>query len=65
MHGLSLVVASGGHSLLQFMACHCGGFLLRSMGSRRAGFSSRSSRALEHRLSSCGARASVVVACGL
>ena len=40
-HGLSLVVVSGGYSSLQ-----CAGFslqwllLLRSMGSRRAGFSS-------------------------
>ena len=31
--------------------------LLRSMGSRHAGFSSCDSRALEHRLSSCDARA--------
>ena len=52
--GLSLVVVSGGYSLL-----HCAGFslwwllLLRSMGSRRTGFSS------------CGARASVVVVHGL
>ena len=56
--GLSLVVASRGYSSLQ-----CTGFslqwllLLRSMGSRRAGFSSCGSRALECRLSSCGARA--------
>ena len=44
--GFSLVAASGGHSLLW-----CAGFslrwllLLRSTGSRRAGFSSRSMRA--------------------
>ena len=50
---LSLAVVSGGYSLLQ-----CVGFslqwllLLRSTGSRFAGFSS------------CGTRASVVVACG-
>ena len=31
--------------------------LLRSMGSRRTGFSSCGSQALERRLSSCGARA--------
>ena len=31
--------------------------LLRSTGSRRAGFSSCGLRALEHRLSSCGAQA--------
>ena len=53
-HGLSLVAASGGYSSLW-----CAGFLLRwflllrSTGSRRAGFSS------------CGAQASVVVARGL
>ena len=58
---LSLVVASGGYSLLQ-----CVGFsfqwllLLQSMGSRRAGFSSSGSRALERRLSSCGARAQLL-----
>ena len=48
-------VASGGYSLLQ---CACfllqWLFLLWSTGSRRAGFSSCSSRAVEHRLSSCG-----------
>ena len=54
VRGLSLVAASGGYSLLQ-----CAGFSLRwllllwIMGSRRVGFSS------------CGARASVVVARGL
>ena len=53
-HRLSLVAASGGYSLLW-----CAGFslrwlfLLRSTGSRCMGFSS------------CGTRASVVVACGL
>ena len=56
--GLSLVAASGGYSLLW-----CAGFslqwllLLRSMGSRCTGFSSCGTRALERRLSSCGARA--------
>ena len=61
---LSLVAASGGYSLLQ-----CMGFslwwllLLRSMGSRHTGFSSCGSRALEHRLSSCGARAQLL--CGM
>ena len=55
---LSLVVASGGYSLLQ-----CTGFslqwllLLWSTGSRCTGFSSCGMRALERRLSSCGARA--------
>ena len=54
---LSLVATSGGYSLLQ-----CAGFSLRwllllwSTGSKRAGFSSCGSQALERRLSSCGAR---------
>ena len=53
----SLVVASGGSSSLR-----CASFslqwllLLRSTGSRHTGFSSCGSRALEHRLSSCGAQ---------
>ena len=56
--GLSLVMASRGYSLLW-----CSGFslrwllLLRSMGSRHAGFSSCGSQALERRLSSCDAQA--------
>ena len=58
MCGLSLVTMSGGYSLLQ-----CAGFslwwllLLQSTGSRHVGFSSCGTQALEHRLSSCGARA--------
>ena len=58
VRGLSLVEASGVYSSLQ-----CAGFslrwllLLQSTGSRRAGFSSCGSRALELRLSSCGAQA--------
>ena len=65
VQGLSLVAASRGYSSLR-----CAGFslrwllLLRSMGSRHAasvvvarGLSSCGSQALEHRLSSCGARA--------
>ena len=54
-HGLSLVAASGGYSSLR-----CAGLslrwllLLRSTGSRHAGFSSCGSWALECRLSSCG-----------
>ena len=58
---LSLVVASGGYSLLQ-----CAGFslqwllLLRSTGSRREGFSSFGAWALERRLSSCSARAQLL-----
>ena len=61
---LSLVVASRGYSSLQ-----CMGFslrwllLLRSMGSRHAGVRSCGSRALERRLSSCGAWASLL--CGV
>ena len=53
---LSLVAASGGYSSLR-----CAGFslqwllLLWSTGSRRVGFSSCGSWALEHRLSSCEA----------
>ena len=78
VRGLSLVADSGGYSLLR-----CAGFswwllLLRSVGSRCAGFSScdvRASvvvahwlsscglRALEHRLSSCSARA--LFLCGM
>ena len=64
MHELSLVAASGGYSSLQ-----CAGFSLRwllllwSMGSRCTGFSSFGSRAVEHRLSSCGARAWLL--CGM
>ena len=56
-HRLSLVSVSGGYSLLW-----CAGFslrwflLLRSTGSRHVGFSSCGLRALERRLSSCGAR---------
>ena len=54
--GLSLVAVRGGYSSLT-----CTGFslwwllLLQSTGSRSAGFSSCGSRALERRLSSCGA----------
>ena len=56
--GLSLVAESRGYSSLQ-----CAGFslrwllLLQSTGSRCMGFSSCGSRALERRLSSCGAQA--------
>ena len=56
--GFSLVLASGSYSSLW-----CVGFslqwllLLQSTGSRRAGFSSYGSQALECRLSSCGAQA--------
>ena len=50
-HRLSLVAASGDYSSLRWL------LLLRSTGSRCVGFSSCDSRALERRLSSCGARA--------
>ena len=58
MRGLSLVAVSGRYSSLR-----CAGFslqwllLLRSTGSMCEGFSSCGSRALECRVSSCGARA--------
>ena len=61
MCGLSLVVASGVHSLLR-----CAGLplqwplLLQSTGPRCMGFSSCASRALERRLSSCGTRAQLL-----
>ena len=63
-HGLSLVAVSRGHSSLR-----CVGFSLRWLlslrrtGSRRVGFSSCGSRALERRLSSCGTRA--LLLCGM
>ena len=54
--GFSLFAASGGYSSLRCMGLSLRWLLLlRSMGSRRAGFSSCGSRALERRLSSCGA----------
>ena len=64
VHGLSLVASSGGCSLFR-----CAGFslwwllLLQSTDSRPAGFSSCGSQALEHRCSSCGARAYLL--CGM
>ena len=55
-HGLSLVAASGGYSLLQSARFSLRWLLLlQSMGSRRVGFSSCGMGAPEHRLSSCGA----------
>ena len=54
--GFSLVVESRGHSSLQFTGFSLWWLLLlRSTGSRHAGFSTCGSRALEHRLGSCGA----------
>ena len=57
------VRASSSCSERGYSSLWCAGFslrwllLLRSMGFRRAGFSSCGSRALEHRLNSCGLRA--------
>ena len=57
-HGLSPVAASGGHPSLRCAGPSlCWLLLLQSMGSRRVGFSSCGSWALERRLSTCGARA--------
>ena len=56
VHGLSLVAASGDYSSLRWVGFSLRWLLLlRSTGSRHAGFSSCGSRALERRLSSCGA----------
>ena len=63
--GLSPAAESGGHSLLWCagFSLWCTGFslrwplLLRSTGPRHVGFSTCGTRALERRLSSCGARA--------
>ena len=56
--GLSLVAASGGYSSLWCRSFSLWWLLfLRSTGSRRAGFSSCGSQALECRVSSCGAQA--------
>ena len=65
MRGLSLVAASGGCSLLRVRASHCGGFSCCRAWALGAwasvivahGLSSCGLRALERRLSSCGARA--------
>ena len=60
-HGLSLVVERGGiPSSCSTWASYCGGFsCYRAQALGHAGFSSCSSQALEHRFSSCGARASL------
>ena len=55
--GLSLVAASGVYSSLQCVGFSLRWLLLWSTCSRRVGFSSCGSRALERRLSSCGSRA--------
>ena len=56
--GLSLVVASGAYSSLRYADFSLRWLLLlQSTGSRCVGFSSCGLRALECRLSSCGARA--------
>ena len=54
---LSLDAASGGYSSLQCADLWQWLFLLWSTGSRHVGFSNCGTRALERRLSSCGARA--------
>ena len=54
----SLVAVSRGYSLVMVCGLLLQGLLLLcSTGSRYTGFSSRGSRALEHRLNSCGSRA--------
>ena len=54
-YGLSLVAASSGYSSLRWAGFSLWWLLLLwSTGSRRAGFSSCGSRAVERRLSSCG-----------
>ena len=56
--GLPLVAESGGYSSLRYTGFSLRWLLLlRSTGSRRMGLSGCGLRALEHRLSSCGARA--------
>jgi len=63
--GFSLVAESGGDSSLQFEGSHCSGFSVpehglyrvRVSGTAGHGLSSCASQALEHKLSSCGARA--------
>ena len=63
--GFSLVVASGGYSSLQCAGFSLGGFSCRgarALGTQASvvvalGLSSCGSRALERRLSSCGAQA--------
>ena len=58
VHRFSLVAVSGGYSSLRYAGFSWRRLLfLRSMDSRCAGFSSCGLRALERRLSSCGARA--------
>ena len=56
-HRLLLVVASGSYSSLQSAGFSSQWLLLWNTGSRCVGFSSCGLWALEHRLSSCGARA--------
>ena len=66
--GLSLLAASGGYSSLRCAGfSYCGGFCCRAqaIGAQASvvvacGLSSCGSQALEHRLSSCGARAQLL-----
>ena len=62
--GLPLVAVSGGYSSLRCVSFSLWWLLLLwSTASRHVGFSSCGTRALEHRLSSCGARAYLL--CGM
>ena len=66
LHGLSLVVVSRGHSLVWCTSFSLQWFLLFwSTGSRRMGFSSCGSWALEHRLSSWAHELSCAVTGGI
>ena len=57
-HGLSLVAVSRAYSSCGAWASHCGGFACcRAQALGCQGFRSFSSRALVHRLSSCGTQA--------
>ena len=53
--GFSLVAASRGYSHWGARASHCGDFTCGAQGLGHVGFRRRTSRALEHRLSSRGA----------
>ena len=59
-HGLSLVVLSGGYSLLWCVGFSLRWLLVAEHGLQAHGLSSCGSRALERRLSSCGARAQLL-----
>ena len=66
VHGLSLVAVSGGYSSLRYTGFSLHWLLLlQSTGSRRLGFRSCGAWALDCRLSSCGAQAELLAACGI